>query len=142
MTVGKDKDNLGNTYEQEGDRQIGFNMYDDSDEESVEEGFTTQPVELVREGMNSVTKNPNTELYSEERMSIIGDIEEDEDVYNDSLHDVVKSHSAHLSRLTAIIDSLQSKINQLEEATIDGNKSISAKAVGIKTKKKNNGKKK
>jgi hypothetical protein len=61
-----------------------------------------------------VTINHNSELYSEERMSIIGDIEEDEDdCYGSDLHNMVKSHSAHLSRLTTVIESLQSKINQL-----------------------------
>ena len=73
----------------------------DTDEESVREE-ATQSVELVREGMVIVTKNPNAELYSEERMSIIGDIEENEDGYYDNaLHNMVKSHSVHLIRLNS-----------------------------------------
>ena len=56
---------------------------------------------------------------------------------------MVKSHSAHLSRLTAEVESLQSMINQLEEATVSGDKTISAKAIGgMKTKKKSKGSKK
>ena len=68
-------------------------------------------------------------------MSIIADIEEDEDDYYEStLHNMVKSHSVHLG-IIAVVESLQSKINQLDKATVSGDKTILAKAVGIKAKK-------
>jgi hypothetical protein len=58
MSVGKDiktdfnyeeENKLENASEQEEDRQIGVNVYDESDEESIveEEGFATQPVAII-----------------------------------------------------------------------------------------------
>jgi hypothetical protein len=141
MSLGKDiKANF--EYEGEEDKLENMsaeaNVYDDSDEKSSSLEEIAQPVEIVREEVVTLTKNPNAEIYSEERMSMVGKSEEeaDDDYYDGNIYHLVKAHSAELSSLTAKVESLQSEINQLEEATISGNKSISPKAAGIKTKKK------
>jgi hypothetical protein len=82
--------------------EIRINAYDEDekDEEPIEEqGFAAQPVEIVREEIITVTKNPNTE----EKMSIMGDSEGNDDIY-----ELVKAQSVQLNKLTNIMESLQS----------------------------------
>ena len=82
--------------------EIRINAYDEDekDEEPIEEqGFAAQPVEIVREEIVTVTKNPNTE----EKMSIMGDSEGNDDIY-----ELVKAQSVQLNKLTNIMESLQS----------------------------------
>jgi hypothetical protein len=82
--------------------EIRINAYDEDekDEEPIEEqGFAAQPVEIVREEIITVTKNPNTE----EKMSIMGDSEGSDDIY-----ELVKAQSVQLNKLTNIMESLQS----------------------------------
>jgi hypothetical protein len=103
------------------------NVYDDSDEES------TQPIEIVREEIRSLTKNPNSEIYSEERISLVSDTEEqgegegedDDDYYDGYIYHLVKAHSVELSSLTAKVESLQSQIKQLK--VNDNNGSVNTK---------------
>jgi hypothetical protein len=99
-------------------------------EESIEEGFAAQPVEIVRrEEIVTVAENPDAETFSEEKVSTIGNTE-DGDLYK-----LVKEHSVQLSKLTDIVESLQSQIKQLEETRLSGRKTSSARRSSMKTKK-------
>jgi hypothetical protein len=69
---------------------IGGNVYDE-DELIEDEEAITQPVEVVREEIVTVTKTPNTE-------------END----SDDLYKIVKAHSDQISRLTDMVESLVS----------------------------------
>jgi hypothetical protein len=118
MSLGKNKE-----YESEEDKlenmSVEANVYDDSDEES------TQP---VREEKRS-SKNPNSEIYSEERISLVGDTEEqgegEDDYYDGNMYHLIKAHPAELSSLIAKVESLQSQIKQLK--VNDNNGSVNTK---------------
>jgi hypothetical protein len=108
------------------DEEIGVDIYGDADdekssplEESIEEGFDAQPVEIVREEIVTVAENPSAETFSEEKVSMIGNTEDDGD---GDLYKLVKAHSIQLSRLTDIVESLQSQVKQLGQTLAGGNK--------------------
>ena len=106
----------------ENGQEIGVNVYDDEDEliEDEEAVAAPQPVEVVREEIVTVTKNSDTED-------------------NDDLYEVVKAHSDQISRLTNIVESLQSQIKRIGQRPASGNKSSSVRGSRstTKTKKKN-----
>ena len=82
--------------------EIRINAYDEDekDEEPIEEqGFAAQPVEIVREEIVKVTKNPNTE----ERISVVSDTEGKDDTYQ-----LVKAQSVQINKLTNLVESLKS----------------------------------
>jgi hypothetical protein len=123
------------------DEEIGVDIYGDADdekssplEESIEEGFDAQPVEIVREEIVTVAENPSAETFSEEKVSMIGNTEDDGD---GDLYKLVKAHSIQLSRLTDIVESLQSQIKQLGQTLAGGNKtsSVRRRKNTMKTKK-------
>ena len=109
----------------ENGQEIGVNVYDDEDEliEDEEAVAAPQPVEVVREEIVTVTKNPNAE---------------DNDS-KDDLYEMVKAHSDQISRLTNIVESLQSQIKRIGQRPASGNKSSSVRGSRstTKTKKKN-----
>jgi myo-inositol-hexaphosphate 3-phosphohydrolase len=116
--------------------EIRINAYDENEEEEDDEeltekqGFAAQPVEIVREEIVTVTKEPNTE----EKMSVVDDSIRNED--SDDLYDLVKAHSVQLNKLTDIVESLQGQIKQLRETTKDNSKITSTTRNPIKSKKK------
>jgi hypothetical protein len=116
--------------------EIRINAYDENEEEeddeelTEEQGFAAQPVEIVREEIVTVTKEPNTE----EKVSVLDDSIRNED--SDDLYDLVKAHSVQLNKLTDIVESLQGQIKQLRETTKNNSKIISATRNPIKSKKK------
>ena len=95
----------------ENGQDIGVNAYDDEDEliEDEEAAVAPQPVEVVREDIMTVTKNPDAEDNGSE-----GD-----------LYEVVKAHSDQISRLTYAVESLQSQIKQIDQRRKSGNKTSS-----------------
>ena len=108
---------------EENGQEIGVNVYDDNDEDELIEdedaAVAPQPVEIVREEIVTVTKNSDTED-------------------NDDLYEVVKAHSDEITRLTEIVKSLQSQINQIDQKRTSGNNkasSIRRNRSTIKTKK-------
>jgi hypothetical protein len=112
--------------------EIRINAYDEDekDEEPIEEQRSaTQPVQIVREEIVTVTKNPNTE----EKMLIRGDSEGNDD--NDDIYELVKAQSVRLNKLTNIMESLQSQIKQLGETRPSGRKTTSITRNPIKSKK-------
>jgi myo-inositol-hexaphosphate 3-phosphohydrolase len=116
--------------------EIRINAYDENEEEeddeelTEEQGFAAQPVEIVREEIVTVTKEPN----KEEKMSVVDDSIRNED--SDDLYDLVKAHSVQLNKLTDIVESLQGQIKQLRETTKDNSKITSTTRNPIKSKKK------
>lgn len=94
---------------------------------SSEEESSTQPVEIIKEEIVTVVENPNAEasllsspvasssLMENEKEGIRIDNNssgDDEDVYEQ-----VKAQSIQLSRLTDLVESLQSQVKQLQETT-------------------------
>src|SRR5919202_1983392 len=116
--------------------EIRTNAYDENEEEeddeelTEEQGFAAQPVEIVREEIVTVTKEPNTE----EKMSVVDDSIRNED--SDDLLELVKAHSVQLNKLTDIVESLQGQIKQLRETPKDNSKITSTTRNPIKSKKK------
>jgi hypothetical protein len=83
---------------------------DEEDEDPIEgQGFAAQPVEIVREEIVTVTKNPDTE----EKISVMDNTHGNDN--NDNIYDLVKAQSVQLNKLTDIVESLQSQIKQLGE---------------------------
>jgi hypothetical protein len=92
----------------ENGQEIRVNVYDDNDEDEDEliedeeaAAVATQPVGAVREEIVTVTKNSDTED-------------------NDDLYEVVKAHSDEITRLTEIVESLQSQIKQIDQGLGSG----------------------
>ena len=84
----------------ENSQEIGVNVSDE--DELIEEekaAAPPQPVEVVREEIVTVTKNPDTE---------------DNNSGEDDLYEVVKTHSDQISRLTDMVEPLQSQIKRIE----------------------------
>jgi hypothetical protein len=106
----------------ENGQEIGVNVYDDNDEDELiedeEAAIAPQPVGAVREEIVTVTKNSDTED-------------------NDDLYEVVKAHSDEITRLTEIVESLQSQIKQIDQGQGSSNKtsSIPKNRSTTKTKK-------
>jgi hypothetical protein len=98
----------------ENGQEIGVNVYDDNEEDELiedeEAAVAPQPVEIVREEIVTVTKNPDTE---------------DNDI-KDDLYEVVKAHSDQISRLTTIVESLQSQIKLMDLKRTSGNNKASS----------------
>ncbi|MFL6322760.1 MAG: hypothetical protein ACJ705_02120 [Nitrososphaeraceae archaeon] len=107
----------------ENGQEIGVNVYDDEDELiEDEEAAAPQPVEVVREEIMTVTKNPDAEDNGSE----------------DDLYEVVKAHSDQISRLTDMVESLQSQIKRIDQRQESDNKktsSVTRNKSTIKTKK-------
>jgi hypothetical protein len=80
----------------ENGQEIGVNVYDDEDE-------------LIEEIM-TVTKNPDAEDNGSE----------------DDLYEVVKAHSDQISRLTDMVESLQSQIKRIDQRQESDNKKTSS----------------
>jgi hypothetical protein len=100
----------------ENGQEIGVNVYDDNDEDELIEdeeaaAVAPQPIEVVREEIVTVTKNSNTEDNDNE----------------DDLYEVVKAHSDQISRLTNIVESLQSQIKQIDQKRTSGNYKASSR---------------
>jgi hypothetical protein len=89
----------------ENGQEIGVNVYDE-DELIENEEAAPQPVEVVREEIVTVTKNPDTEDNDSE----------------DDLYEVVKAHSDQIRRLTDTVESLQYQIKQIDQRLGSGNK--------------------
>lgn len=90
-------DKLNNMSDENG-QEIGGNVYDEDEDELIEgeeAAITPQPVGVVREEIVTVTKDNDSE--------------------DDDIHEVVKAHSDQISRLTNIVDSLQSQIKQIDQ---------------------------
>jgi hypothetical protein len=96
----------------ENGQEIGVNVYGDNDEDELIEdeeaaAAAPQPLEVVREEIVTVTKNSDTED-------------------NDDLYEVVKAHSYQISRLTEIVESLQSQIMQIDQRRGSSNNKTSS----------------
>jgi hypothetical protein len=103
----------------ENNQEIGVNVYDEDELIEDEEAAAPQPVEIVREEIMTVTKNPDTE----EKVSVMGNTE---DNYMEAdLRELVKSHSDQISRLTDMVESLHSQIKQINHRRVSGNKTSS-----------------
>jgi hypothetical protein len=91
----------------ENGQEIGVNVYDNDEDELIEdeEAAATQPLEVVGEEIVTVTKNSDTEENDSE----------------DDLYEVVKVHSDQISRLTEIVESLQSQIKAIDQRRASGN---------------------
>jgi hypothetical protein len=115
-------DKLKNMSDENG-QEIGVNVYDEDELiEEDEEEAAPQPVEVVREEIVTVTKNPDTEDNDSE----------------DDLYEVVKAHSDQISRLTDMVESLQSQIKQIDQRLGSGNKTRSVARNRSTTKTKKN----
>jgi hypothetical protein len=105
----------------ENGQEIGVNLYDENEDELIEDeeaAVTPQPVGVVTEEIVTVTKNSDTED-------------------NDDLYEVVKAHSDQISRLTNIVESLQSQIKLIDQKrTTDDNKASSGRRNRSTTKTK------
>ena len=104
-------DKLKNMSDENG-QEIGVNVYGDNNEDELIEdeeaaAVAPQPVEIVREEVVTVTKNSDAED-------------------NDDLYEVVKAHSDQISRLTNIVESLQSQIKQIDQKRTSGNNKTSS----------------
>jgi hypothetical protein len=118
--------------------EIRINVYDEKEEDEDEDneelteqqGFAAQPVEIVREEIVTVTKDPNTE----EKMSVVDDSGGDLD--SDDLHELVKAQTVQLNKLTDIVESLQDQIKQLRETRKSNRKTTPATRNPVKSKKK------
>ena len=97
----------------EHDEEIRINTYYEDEEPIEEQGFAAQPVEIVREEIVTVTKNPNTE----EKMPVMSNIEVNDDIYQ-----LVKAQSVQINKLTNTVESLQCQIKQLEETRLSARK--------------------
>ncbi len=107
----------------ENGQEIGVNVYDDEDELiEDEEAAAPKPVEVVREEILTVTRNTDTE---------------DNDI-EDDLRELVKSHSDQISRLTDMVESLQSQIKRIDQRRGSSNKTSSVKRNRTTTKTKKN----
>ena len=106
----------------ENGQEICVNVYDEEEDELKEDeeaaAVAPQPVEVIREEIVTVTKNSDTQD-------------------NDDLYEVVKAHSDQISRLTEIVESLQSQIKQIDLGRESSNKtsSIRKNRSATKTKK-------
>ena len=117
--------------------EIRINVYDEKEEDedednevlTEEQGFAAQPVEIVREEIVTVTKDPDTE----EKMSAVDDSRGDHD--SDDLHELVKAQSVQLNKLTDIVESLQTQIKQLRETRKSNRKTTQATRNPVKSKK-------
>jgi hypothetical protein len=91
----------------ENGQEIGVNVYDNDEDELIEdeEAAATQPLEVVGEEIVTVTKNSDTEENDSE----------------DDLYEVVKVHSDQISRLTEIVESLQSQIKAIDQRRASDN---------------------
>jgi hypothetical protein len=115
-------DKLKNMSDENG-QEIGVNVYDEDELiEEDEEEAAPQPVEVVREEIVTVTKTPDTEDNDSE----------------DDLYEVVKAHSDQISRLTDMVESLQSQIKQIDQRLGSGNKTRSVGRNRSTTKTKKN----
>jgi hypothetical protein len=123
--------------EEDNDRQIGGNIYDegnDVNEESAEE-----------EEEVTATEIPAAETFSEESSSMTDNVkEEEEEDHISELHRRLREHSTELSKLKDTAESLQSRVKRLEEATPSSDKTRSSaikrrksKSVKIKKSKAN-----
>jgi len=121
--------------------EIRINVYDEKEEDedneelTEEQGFAAQPVEIVREEIVTVTKDPDTE----EKMSVVDDSRGDHD--SDDLNELVKAHSVQLNKLTDIVGSLQAQIKRLRETWKSNRKTTQATRNPVKSKKKKAAKK-
>jgi Ni2+-binding GTPase involved in maturation of urease and hydrogenase len=118
--------------------EIRINAYDeneqdedeDNEELTEEQGFAAQPVEIVREEIVTVTKDPNTQ----EKISVVDDTRGDDD--SDDLYELVRAHSVQLNKLTDIVESLQAQIKQLRETRKSSRKTTPTTRNPMKSKKK------
>ena len=98
---------------------IGVNVYDEDDDELIEDeeaaAVAPQPVEIVREEIAMVTKDNDSE---------------------DDLYEVVKAHSDQISRLTNMVESLQSQIKQIDQKRVSSKKTSSIRKNRSTTKTK------
>ena len=121
--------------------EIRINVYDEKEEDedneelTEEQGFAAQPVEIVREEIVTVTKDPDTE----EKMSVVDDSVGDHD--SDDLNELVKAQSVQLNKLTDIVGSLQAQIKRLRETRKSNPKTTQATRNPVKSKKKKAAKK-
>jgi hypothetical protein len=118
----------------ENGQDIGVNVYDDNDEDELiedeEAAVAPQSVGVVREEIVTVTKNSDTEDNDSE----------------DDLYKVVKAHSDQITRLTEIVESLQSQIKEINQrrgsgSSIQKNRSTTKTKKSKTTSKKSRGKK-
>jgi hypothetical protein len=114
-------DKLKNMSDEDG-QEIGVNVYDEDELIEDEEAATPQPVDVVREEIMTVTKNPDTEDNDSE----------------DELYEVVKAHSDQIGRLTDMVESLQSQIKRIDQRRGSGNKTSWARRNRSTAKTKKN----
>jgi Ni2+-binding GTPase involved in maturation of urease and hydrogenase len=122
----------------EDSEEIRINAYDENEEDededneelTEEQGFAAQPVEIVREEIVTVTKDPNTQ----EKISVVDDTRGDDD--SDDLYELVRAHSVQLNKLTDIVESLQAQIKQLRETRKSSRKTTPTTRNPMKSKKK------
>jgi Ni2+-binding GTPase involved in maturation of urease and hydrogenase len=118
--------------------EIRINAYDENEEDededneelTEEQGFAAQPVEIVREEIVTVTKDP----YTQEKISVVDDTRGDDD--SDDLYELVRAHSVQLNKLTDIVESLQAQIKQLRETRKSSRKTTPTTRNPMKSKKK------
>ena len=121
----------------EGEEEIGVNVHNNESSDAADSDDELASLEdQIEDSVNeTIVVNPNVEAFSEERVSIIDDHNSEGEGDIDDLHRLVKTHSVQHSRLTSTVESLQSKIKQLESKRLSGNKTSPARIRSKKTKK-------
>jgi hypothetical protein len=117
-------DKLKNMSDENG-QEIDVNAYDENDEDELiedEEAAVLQPAGVVREEIVTVTKDSDTENNDSEH----------------ELYEEVKAHSDQISRLTYVVESLQSQIKLMDQRRRSGNKTSSVRKNRSTTKIKEN----
>jgi hypothetical protein len=117
---------------------------DDELEPPLEEGATTQPIEVIREEIVTVV-NPDRETSSVSVSPLVEEEEDEEEEEeetdmdtsdNENIYEQLKAQSIQISKLTDIVESLQSQIKQLQEKRYDRPRTTPARKKTIQTKKK------
>jgi hypothetical protein len=127
------------------DEEIVVNINNDDElrtplEEAIEDS-PAQPVEVIREEIVAVA-DPDREIsvsaspWVEEEEAKMNSSDNDENIYEQ-----LKAQSIQISRLTEIVESLQSQIKQLQVIRSGGRRTTVAKRKRIQTKKKSVGRK-
>jgi hypothetical protein len=137
-----------NTMSEDEEIKVDIDDDDDGDDElepPLEEGATTQPIEVIREEIVTVV-NPDRETSSVSVSPLVEEEEDEEEEEeeetdmdtsdNENIYEQLKAQSIQISKLTDIVESLQSQIKQLQEKRYDRPRTTPARKKTIQTKKK------
>jgi hypothetical protein len=106
------------------------------DETIEEEDPATQPIEVIREEIVT-TVNPDRETSSVSVSApLVEEVTNTDSSDDENIYEQLKLHSIQISKLTEIVESLQSQIKQLQEIRSGGSRTTSARKKSIQTKKK------